>query len=159
MPNEVAAETVCGTPLMRSCVNFGRYAPARGVGGAGVPGTAVSSRRFDGGVGRQSGWSITEGRVTIADICRSPWNSGVRPRVYRPFEFVIPGTTDAADEMVRHFRHRNALRQSKRQWLDIEMAGWPGRPAFDLKEFPIVGEIAESYRARWWWQSATALGM
>jgi hypothetical protein len=47
-----------------------------------------------------------------------PWNSCIRPRVYRPFEFVIPGTTDAAHEMVRHIRHRQPLRQSERQWLD-----------------------------------------
>src|SRR5262245_46083800 len=54
-----------------------------------------------------------------------PWNSGIRPRVYRPFEFVIPGTTDAADEMVRHLRHCQPLRQSERQWLDIGVTGWP----------------------------------
>jgi hypothetical protein len=85
-----------------------------------------------------------------------PWHSRIRPRVYRPFEFVIPGTTDAADEMVGHLRHRQPLRQPERQWLDIEVTGWPAGRAFDLKEFPITREIAESHRARWWWRSATA---
>ena len=44
-------------------------------------------------------------------------------------------------------------------WLDIEVAGWPAGRAFDLKEFSIPGEIAESYRARWWWRSPAALGL
>ena len=79
--------------------------------------------------------------------------------MYRPFEFVIPGTTDAADEMVRHIRHRQPLRQSERQWLDIEVTGWPAGRAFDLKEFAVPGEIAESYGAIWWWRSAPALGL
>jgi hypothetical protein len=65
--------------------------------------------------------------------------------VYRPFEVVIPGTTDAADEMVRHIRHRQPLRQSERQRFDMEVPGWPA--ALDFKEFPIAGEIGESYWA------------
>jgi hypothetical protein len=48
-------------------------------------------------------------RVTIADICWSPLELSHLARVYRPFEVVIPGTTDAADEMVRHIRHRQPL--------------------------------------------------
>jgi hypothetical protein len=67
--------------------------------------------------------------------------------VYRPFEFVIPGTTDAADEMVGHIWHRQPLRQSERQWLDIEVTGWPAGRAFDLEEFAVTCEIAESYWA------------
>jgi hypothetical protein len=66
--------------------------------------------------------------------------------VYRSFEIAIPGTTDAADEMVRHIRHRNALGQSERQWLDIEVTKWPAGRAFDLKEFAAC-EITESYWA------------
>ena len=88
-----------------------------------------------------------------------PWNSRIRPGVYRPFEFVIPGTTDAADEMVRHIRHRQPLRQSERQWLDIEVTGWPAGRAFDLKEFAVPCEIAESYWATERWRSAPALGL
>jgi hypothetical protein len=65
--------------------------------------------------------------------------------VYRPFEFVIPGTTDAADEMVRHLRHRQPLRQSERQWLDIEVTGWPAGRAFDLKEFAVPCEVADRH--------------
>jgi hypothetical protein len=61
--------------------------------------------------------------------------------------------------MVRHFRHRHALGQSERQWLDIEVTGRLAGRAFDLKEFPIPGEIAESHRPRWWWRSATTLGL
>jgi len=71
--------------------------------------------------------------------------------VYRSFEFVIPGATDAADEMVRHIRHRQPLRQSERQWLDIEVAEWPAGRAFDLEEFAVPGKIAESYWAMWRW--------
>jgi hypothetical protein len=88
-----------------------------------------------------------------------PWNSGIRPGVYRPFEFVIPGATDAADEMVRHIRHRQPLRQPERQWLDIEVPGRLAGRAFDLEQFPILGEIAESHRARWWWRPPAALGL
>jgi hypothetical protein len=47
------------------------------------------------------------------------------PRVDRPLDLVIPGTTDAPDEMVRHFRHWHALGQFERQRLDIEVPGWP----------------------------------
>jgi hypothetical protein len=31
------------------------------------------------------------------------------PGVYRPFDFTIPGAMDAANEMVRHFGHRQPL--------------------------------------------------
>src|SRR5262245_4563027 len=81
-----------------------------------------------------------------------PWDSRLWTRVYRPRHLIIPGTTDAADEMVRHLRHRQPLRQSERQWLDIEMTGWPAGRALDLKEFPIPGEVTDSDRARWWWR-------
>ena len=78
----------------------------------------------------------------------------------RPLDLVIPGTTDAADEMVRHLRHWHTLRQSERQWLDIEVTGWPAGRAFDLKQFLIPGEIAESDGARWWSKGSTpALGL
>ena len=99
-----------------------------------------------GGFGNLAGRSIGL-RSPSRIFAGHPWNSRIRPRVYRPFEFVIPGTTDAADEMVRHIRHRQPLRQSERQWLDIEMTGWPAGRAFDLEEFAVPGEIAESYRA------------
>jgi hypothetical protein len=71
--------------------------------------------------------------------------------MYKPFEFVIPGTAEAADEMVGHIRHRQPVRQSERQWLDIEVAGWPAGRAFDLEEFAVPGKIAESYCAMWRW--------
>jgi len=61
--------------------------------------------------------------------------------------------------MVRRFGHRQPLGQSERQWLDIEVPRWLSGRAFDLKEFSIPGEIAESYRARWWWRSPAALGL
>ena len=87
-----------------------------------------------------------------------PWNSRIRPRVYRPFEFVIPGTADAADEMVRHIRHRQPLRQSERQWLDIEVTGWLAGRAFDLEEFhPWRGRRVSRGDMRW--RSAPALGL
>ncbi len=55
-----------------------------------------------------------------ADICPSPpslWHLAVCP--YRPLEFVILGTTDAAHKMVCHFRHRHTLGQSERRWFNI----------------------------------------
>jgi hypothetical protein len=62
--------------------------------------------------------------------------------------------------MVRHLRHWHTLRQSERQWLDIEVTGWPAGRAFDLKQFLIPGEIAESDGARWWSKGSTpALGL
>ena len=76
------------------------------------PGTGVSVAALTGG-GQPglAGQSITA--VLRASPSRifagHPWNSRIRPRVYRPFEFVIPGTTDAADEMVRHIRHGQPL--------------------------------------------------
>ena len=69
----------------------------------------------------------------------------IRPSPDRVMGLAVPGTTDTADEMVRHIRHRQPLRQSERQWLDIEVTGWPAGRAFDLKEFSIPGEIAECY--------------
>jgi hypothetical protein len=63
-----------------------------------------------------------------------PWNSGIWPGVYRPFEFVIPGTTDTADEMVRHIRHRQPLRQSKRQ--SPEQVGSWNRGPLRYRYFP-----------------------
>ena len=41
--------------------------------------------------------------------------------------------------------HRQPLRQSERQWLDMQATGWPAGRAFDLEQFPIPCEIAESY--------------
>ena len=35
--------------------------------------------------------------------------------------------------MVGHILHRQPLRQSKRQWLDIEVTRWPAGRAFDLE--------------------------
>src|SRR4030095_14297007 len=78
-----------------------------------------------------------------------PWHSRIWPRVYRPCDVVIPGATDAADEMVGHLRHRQPLRQSKRHGLDIEVPGWLTGRAFDLEQLRIPGEIAECHRARW----------
>jgi hypothetical protein len=88
-----------------------------------------------------------------------PWHSRIWPRVYRPLERIIPGTTDAADEMVRHFRHRHALRQSERQWLDIEVTSWTAGRAFNFEQCPIPGEIADRHRARWSRRSTPALGL
>jgi hypothetical protein len=61
-----------------------------------------------------------------------PWHSRVRPCVYRPFDLIIPGTTDAADEVVCHFRHRHALRQFETAGVDVEMTRWPAIAAVDL---------------------------
>jgi hypothetical protein len=74
--------------------------------------------------------------------------------VYRPFEFVIPGTTDAADEMVRHIGNRQPLRQSKRQWLDIEVTRCPAGRAFDLEEFAVPCKIADCH-----WLDPERLGL
>ena len=117
-------------------------------GSPGVPSRSLS-RRFDGGwVGNLAGRSITA--VLRASPSRifagHPWNSRIWPRVYRPLELVIPGTTDAADEMVGHIRHGQPLRQSERQWLDIEVPGWPAGRAFDLKEFAVPDEVADRHR-------------
>jgi hypothetical protein len=84
-----------------------------------------------------------------ADICPSPpslWHLAVCP--YRPLEFVILGTTDAAHKMVCHFRHRHTLGQSERRWFNIEVTHRPGGRAFDLKECPVLGETPESDRTR-----------
>jgi hypothetical protein len=70
----------------------------------------------------------------------------------------VPGAAFAADEMARHLWHRHSLWQSERQWLDIEVPGWPAGRTFDLEEFAVPGEIPDGDRARWWCRSAPALG-
>jgi hypothetical protein len=44
----------------------------------------------------------------------------------------VLGTTDAADEMVGHFRHRHAFQQVETAGVDIEMARWLASAAMDL---------------------------
>ena len=53
------------------------------------------SRGFDGG--GSATWPVdqSEGASPSRIFAGHPWNPRIRPRVYRPFEFVIPGTTDA----------------------------------------------------------------
>jgi hypothetical protein len=83
-----------------------------------------------------------------------PWDSRIRPCPYRPLEFVIPGTTDAADEMARHIRHRQPLRQSERLWLNVDVTGWPAGRAFDLEEFAVPCEITDRH-----WLDPERLGL
>ena len=67
-------------------------------------------RLTEGLVSRQPGGrsiAVTSG------ICRSPLELSHPAARYRPFERVIPGTADAADEMVRRIRHRQPFRQSE----------------------------------------------
>jgi hypothetical protein len=40
---------------------------------------------------------------------------------------------------------RQPHRQSKRQWLDIEVTGWPAGRAFDLEEFAVPCEVADRH--------------
>jgi hypothetical protein len=71
-------------------------------------------------------------------FARRPLHSGIRLCPYRPLEFVILGTTDAAHKMVCHFRHRHTLGQSERRWFNIEVTHRPVGRAFDLKGVPFL---------------------
>ena len=73
------------------------------------------------------------------------WHAGIGPGPDRVIGVAVPGATDAADEMVRHIRHRQPLRQSERQWLDIEVPGWSTGGAFDLKEFRPCSLVLADY--------------
>jgi hypothetical protein len=47
---------------------------------------------------RSGNWaSWAPGASPSRILAGHPWHSRIRPRVYRPFEFVVPGTTDAAE--------------------------------------------------------------
>ena len=71
----------------------------------------------------------------------------IRPGLYRPFQFVIPGTTDTAFEMVRYIRTGSRFGNPSDSGSNIEVTGWPAGRAFDLEQIPIPCEIAESYWA------------
>jgi hypothetical protein len=76
--------------------------------------------------------------IEIRIVAGHPWHSGIGPGADRMIGVRVLGAADAADEMVGHFRHRQTLVQSKRQWLDIEVTGGPAGRAFDLEATPIV---------------------
>ena len=98
--------------------------------------------------------------IEIRIVAGHPWHSGIGPGADRMIGVRVLGAADAADEMIGHFRHRHAFGQSERQWLDTQMTSWFAGGAFDLEEFLIPGEIAESNGARWWSKGSTpALGL
>ena len=76
--------------------------------------------------------------IEIRIVAGHSWHSGIRPGADRMIGVRVLGAADAADEMVGHFRHRQTLVQSKRQWLDLEVTGGPAGRAFDLEATPIV---------------------
>jgi hypothetical protein len=58
--------------------------------------------------------------------------------VYRPFDLVIPGATDAADEMIGYLRHRQPLPQIETTGIDVEMAWRPANAAVHLEQLSLT---------------------
>jgi hypothetical protein len=97
--------------------------------------------------GRDDAWSGQDGKVlsdrrlTLIEVRISPghsWHSRIRPDVYRPFDLVIPGATDAADEMIGYLRHRQPLPQIETTGIDVEMAWRPANAAVHLEQLSLT---------------------
>jgi hypothetical protein len=73
-------------------------------------------------------------------------NPCIRASPDRVMGLAVPGSAFAADEMVRHIRHRHALGQAQDFWIAIQVPLRLAIAAVDLQQFSSTDQVADGHR-------------